>query len=199
MGKSLLIVVADDEPAARRYLEESLTRLGHRVISVSDIEQLDQECRSHEVGLVIANVKTSPSDDLHALERICQQRPVPVIVTSSHTLPETPDRAELHCAFGFLVKPINEVELAEEIRIARGRFEEIQVLRGEVGDLRQTLADRKLIERAKGLLMRQTGIDEADAFRRLQKLARDKSKKLVEIAETIITAHQAVEAVDQDK
>ena len=80
------------------------------------------------------------------------------------------------------------------IAIAVSRFSQFQALHKEASDLRQALSDRKVIERAKGILMKKAGLDEAGAFRRLQKLASDKNRKLVEIASIIMTAEEAFES-----
>ena len=93
----------------------------------------------------------------------------------------------------YLVKPIKQADLEPAIGIAMRRFEQFQALHKETSDLKQALKDRKVIERAKGILMKKTGLDENDAFRRLQKLASDKNRKLVDIAQTILTAEEAFE------
>ena len=93
----------------------------------------------------------------------------------------------------YLVKPIKQADLEPAIALAIRRFEQFQQLRQEADDLRQALEDRKVIERAKGVLMKKAQLDEQEAFRRLQKLARDKNKKIVEIARSILLAEEAFE------
>jgi response regulator NasT len=95
---------------------------------------------------------------------------------------------------GYLVKPIKQADLQPVIGLAMRRFEQFQALRQEAADLRQALEDRKVIERAKGLLMKKAGLDEQDAFRRLQKRASEKNLKLVELARMIVTADEAFQA-----
>ena len=92
---------------------------------------------------------------------------------------------------GYLVKPIKQADLEPVIALAMRRFQQFQELRKEAADLRQALEDRKIIERAKGILMKKVQLDEHDAFRRLQKLASDKNLKLVEIARMVLTADEA--------
>jgi response regulator NasT len=94
----------------------------------------------------------------------------------------------------YLVKPIKQSDLAPTIMIAVRRFEQFEALRKEASDLRQALSDRKVIEKAKGILMKKTGLDEADAFRRLQNVASEKNRKLVEIATMILTAEEALQS-----
>jgi response regulator NasT len=92
----------------------------------------------------------------------------------------------------YLVKPIRQGDLAPAIAIATRRFEEFKSLQRETADLRQALEDRKVIERAKGIIMKRTGLGEEEAFRRLQAMASDKSRKMVEIAATIVLAEEIV-------
>jgi response regulator NasT len=91
----------------------------------------------------------------------------------------------------YLIKPIKRQDLQPALHIAMRRFEEFKALRKEASDLRQALQDRKLIERAKGILMKRANLDEAAAFSRLQKMARDSNRKLVQVAEMIVTVEQA--------
>src|SRR5262249_21206580 len=97
----------------------------------------------------------------------------------------------------YLLKPIREADLSTAIYLAVLRFENFQKLAKEAASLRQALEDRKLIERAKGVLMKRARIDEPEAFRRLQRLARDKNKKLVEIAQIILLAEEAFAPVGE--
>jgi two-component system, response regulator PdtaR len=101
------------------------------------------------------------------------------------------DRAESNYILAYLVKPIKQADLEPAITIAVRRFRQFQAVREEAENLRQALADRKVIERAKGILMRLSNLDEAEAFRRLQRLANEKNLKLIEMANSIVTADQA--------
>jgi response regulator NasT len=93
----------------------------------------------------------------------------------------------------YLVEPIKQADLEPAIAIAMHRFEQFQALRKETTDLRQALENRKIIEKAKGILMKKAGLDEQAAFRRLQKLASDKNRKLIDIAQSILTVEEALE------
>ena len=86
------------------------------------------------------------------------------------------------------MQPVKEADLQAAISIAMGRFEQLQLLKKEADDVRQTLQNRKIIERAKGILMMRGKLSEPEAFHRLQKLSWDKNKKLVDIAQIVITA-----------
>ena len=118
-----------------------------------------------------------------------------MILVSAHRDVSLIERADLDHIMAYLVKPIKQVDLGPSIAIAVRRFEQFAELRQEATDLRQALADRKVIERAKGLLMKKAGLDESDAFRRLQKLASDKNRKLVEFASMLLTAEEAFQSL----
>jgi len=130
-------------------------------------------------------------DGIDAATLIEKEAPVPVILVSAHHDADTVRRAELDHIMAYLVKPIKQADLEPAIAIAIHRFDQFQALRKEAGDLRQALEDRKTIEKAKGILMKKVNLDEHDAFRRLQRLASDKNKKLVEIARSILMAEEA--------
>ena len=107
------------------------------------------------------------------------------------------DRAETNHVLCYLVKPIKQADLEPAIALTMRRFEQFRALRTEAADLRQALSDRKIIERAKGILMKKVKLDEHDAFRRRQKLARDNNRKLVDVAQMIVTAEEAMRPADE--
>jgi response regulator NasT len=193
MSRSLRIAVADDEPDMRDYFRTILPDLGHEVVAVAeDGAGLVAACRESKPDLVITDIKMPDMDGIEAAGRIYRDAPVPVILVSAYHDPEFIRRAEADHVLAYLVKPIKQADLEPAIAIAMRRFEQFQALRKESADLRQALEDRKVIERAKGILMKKAGLDEAAAFRRLQKLASDKNRKLVDIAQSILTAEEAL-------
>jgi response regulator NasT len=191
---SLRIAVADDELDMRDYFKKSLARLGHQVVAVAQTgRELVEQCRAVCPDLVITDVKMPDQDGIEAAVQIYRERPVPVILVSAYHDPELVERAGADHILGYLVKPIKQADLAPVIALAMRRFEQFEALRREAADLRQTLEDRKVIERAKGILMKRSALDEPEAFRRLQKLASEKSRKLIEIAQMILVAEEAVQ------
>jgi len=193
MNRSLRIAVADDEPDMREYFQKSLTRLGHKVFVVGNGRELVEQCRAVKPDLVITDIKMPDLDGIDAATQIYQDRPVPVILVSAYHDAALLERAEADHILGYLVKPIKQADLEPVIALSMRRFEQFEALRQEAADLRQALEDRKVIERAKGILMKKSGLDEQDAFRRLQKLASEKSRKLVEIAQMILVAEEALQ------
>ncbi|MDX2035864.1 MAG: response regulator [Isosphaeraceae bacterium] len=192
MSRSLRIVVADDEQDMRDYFRKILPLLGHHVVSAAENgRELVLACKEHKPDLVITDIKMPEMDGIDAAVEIYQEQAIPVILVSAYHTDGLIHRAEADHIMAYLVKPIKQADLEPAIAIACRRFEQFQALRKEAADLRQALEDRKIIERAKGVLMRKTGLDEADAFRRLQKLASDRNRKLVEVAHMILTAEEA--------
>ncbi len=194
MSRSLKIVVADDELDMRDYFQQILPLLGHQVIGVARTGiELVELCASSHPDLVITDIKMPDMDGIDAAGRIYRQEAVPVILVSAYNDPEFIRRAEGDHIMAYLVKPIKQADLEPAIAIALRRFEQFQALRKETNDLKQALEDRKVIEKAKGILMKKANLDEHDAFRRLQKIASDKNRKLIEIAQMILTAEEALE------
>ena len=192
MNQPLRIAVADDEQDMRDYFRKILPFLGHTVISVARTgRELVEQCRTGHPDLVITDIKMPDMDGIEAASAIYQDRPTPVVLISAYHDPDLIERAEADHIMGYLVKPIKQSDLEPTIALAMRRFEQFEALRKEAADLRQALEDRKVIERAKGLLMKKVGLDEQEAFRRLQKLAMDGNRKMVEVAHMVITAEEA--------
>ena len=195
MNHPLRIAIADDEADMRDYFQKILPAQGHLVVSVAHTgRELVEHCRTHKPDLVISDVKMPDMDGIDAAVELYRDSPIPVILVSAYHDPELIARAEADHILAYLVKPIKQADLEPAIALAMRRFAQFQALRQEASDLRQALADRKIIERAKGILMKRAKLDEQEAFRRLQKLASDKNRKLIDIASMIVTAEEALDA-----
>lgn len=189
----LRVAIADDDPEIRKTLAGMLKTLGHEVaFAGSTGRELVAYCLDKRPDLVLTDIDMPDMDGLDAAMVIYERAPAPVILLTAYCTPELIERAEHNHVLGYLMKPTTQAQIEAAIGLAVRRHEEFQSLRKEAADLRQSLADRKLIERAKGLLMKHLGVDEPEAFRRLQKFASNKNKKLIEIAETIVTAAEAL-------
>jgi two-component system, response regulator PdtaR len=192
MTPALRIVVADDEPDMLDYYRKILPRLGHTVVAASATgEELIANCRTHRPDLVITDIKMPGLDGIDAAMKIYEEMPIPVILVSAYSNEQLIERAEADHIMAYLVKPIKKANLEPAISLAMRRFEQFEELRREASDSRQALEDRKIIERAKGVLMKELGLSEADAFRRLQKTASSKNQKLIELAHTVLSMQAA--------
>jgi response regulator NasT len=192
MSGALEIAVADDEPRMRDYFQETLPLMGHRVTAAARTgRELIRACRDRRPDLIITDVKMPDMDGIAAAAAVCRGDPIPVILVSAYHDAELLGQARDGCMLAYLVKPIRQADLEAAIAVVMQRFEQFEALRKEAGELRQALEDRKVIERAKGVLMRVAGLDEPGAFRRLQKQARDHNQTLVEVARLILRADEA--------
>jgi AmiR/NasT family two-component response regulator len=192
MTEPLRIIVADDEPDMLDFYQTMLSSLGHDVVATAlNGQQLVDLTLQHSPDLIITDIRMPERDGLSAVHEITLQKPVAAIVVSAYTDNEYVEQAARDCILAYLVKPIRAADLGPAIILARQRFREFQALQQQADNLRQTLEDRKIIERAKGIIMDRGGVSEKDAFLRLRKLSNDRNEKLVDIARTIVTAEAA--------
>ena len=195
---ALQIAVADDEPDMREYLQKVLHRLGHKVVGAAQNgRELIALCKAFPPDLVITDIKMPDMDGIDAATEIYKEKPVPVILVSAFHDGDLIARAEADHILGYLVKPIKQSDLAPTIALAMRRFEQFEALRKEASDLRQALEDRKIIERAKGILMKRGSMDEQDSFRALQKMASEKSRKLIDIAQMILVTEEILQGSEK--
>jgi len=187
--KSLRVLIADDESIRLLSLAAQLTALGHRV--VAEAAQGDEAVRlaaEHRPDLVILDIKMPVMDGIEAAERITQAQPIPIILVTAYSEAQLVERAARANISAYLMKPVAEDDLLPAITLALARFREFESLRREVADLRDALDARKVVEKAKGILMRRLGLTEDEAFKRLQKQSQDTNRKLAEVAEAVVTA-----------
>jgi response regulator NasT len=176
----------------RDFFKKVLAHLGHDVVAVAaDGLELVEQCRHTTPDLVITDIAMPNLDGLEALRIIGRERPIPGIIVSAHHDNELVRRALQEQVLAYLVKPITIEDLQPAIALAMQRYREFEALHAQAENLKQALEDRKLLERAKGILMARTGLSEPDAFRRLQLLSSTQNRKMVEVARMIVTADEA--------
>lgn len=186
------VIIADDESLIRMDLREMLTNLGYLVVGeVADGRSAVNQARELRPDIVIMDIKMPDMDGIEAASILTQERIAPVVLLSAYSQRDLVDRARDAGVTAYLVKPYREEDLTPAIEVALARFREFQVLQQQVSDLQQALETRKLVDRAKGILMDKQGLTEAEAFRRIQKMSMDNRKPMKEVAEAIILAHQA--------
>jgi two-component system, response regulator PdtaR len=138
--------------------------------------------------LAILDIKMPEMDGIEAAQKITAARPIPIILLTAYSERELAERAASANVSAYLMKPVSEQDLLPAIALAVSRFKEFQSLHQEVDDLRDALETRKLVERAKGILMRRLNLTEEEAFRRMQRRSQNENKRLGDIAQAIITA-----------
>ena len=189
----LRVAIADDDGDVRELLAKMLAALGHAIVcQAATGYELVKQCMAVGADLVVTDIQMPDMDGLAAASAIYQNSATPVILLSGHCDRSLIALAEENHVLAYLLKPITQLQLEPAIAVAMRRHAEVQLLKQETGDLRQALVDRKLIERAKGLLMKYLNLDEQEAFRKLQRLASSKNKKLVEVAEMTLTMAEAL-------
>jgi response regulator NasT len=197
MERSLKILIAEDDDTVSTLLASVIILLGHEVICrCSSGEQLIEKSLSLRPDLVISDIKMPGMDGLEAAKQLYEELPTPIIIVTAFNDETFIQRAVDAHVLGYLIKPIRGLDLAPAIEIAMKRFTEFQTLQSEAESLRHALEDRKVIERAKGLLMKQAKIDEPEAFQRLQRLARSSGKKLIEVGKMIILSAEAMKPAE---
>ena len=181
------ILIAEDETIIRLDLRDLLERAGFEVCGeAKDGEEAIALARSEEPELAIMDVKMPRLDGIDAARRILDERPIPIVMLTAYGQEELVSRAVEAGVFGYLVKPFREQDLLPAIAAARARHEELQALREEAESLTEALAARKVIERAKGLLMEKEKLSEEDAFARLRKASQASGRPLRVIAEAVV-------------
>ncbi|OQY17201.1 MAG: response regulator [Anaerolineaceae bacterium 4572_32.2] len=186
------IVIADDESIIRMDLREMLSNLGYLVIGeVGDGLSAVNLSRELRPDLVIMDIKMPDMDGIEAARILTEAKIAPVLLLTAYSQRELVTRAREAGVVGYLVKPFQESDLVPAIEVALARFAEFNALEKEVGDLQEALETRKLVDRAKGILMDSQDLAEADAFRKIQKMSMNTRKPMKEVAEAIILAHEA--------
>jgi two-component system, response regulator PdtaR len=181
------ILIGEDETIIRLDLKEILERAGFEVCAEArDGEEAVELARAEQPDLAVLDVKMPRLDGIEAARRILAERPIPIVMLTAYGQDELVARAVEAGVFGYLVKPFRETDLLPAIQAAKARHAELEALRGEAESLADALATRKLVERAKGLLMRREGLSEQDAFTRLQRASQTSGRPMKVVAEALI-------------
>ena len=187
--ESLKAVIAEDEQLTRTIIKARLEKLGHTVVAeAGDGTQAVEAARLHKPDVIIMDIKMPVMDGIEAARRILSETPCAILFLSSFNEQELVEQASDTGALAYLMKPFRKEDLAPALEMAVRRFRQIQSQAKEIDELKETLETRKLIERAKGILMDRHRMSEEEAFKRIHFQARNQNKKMREIAQSIITA-----------
>jgi two-component system, response regulator PdtaR len=186
MAEPLRVVLAEDEALIRLDLKELLEEEGYDVVGeAGDGESAVRLTTELRPDLVVMDIKMPGLDGLAAAERISEQRVAPVLILTAFGQKDLVERAAQAGAMGYLVKPFQKGDVVPAIEVAVARYRERVALEEEVQDLEERFETRKLVDRAKGVLMDRYGMKEADAFRFLQKAAMDGRLRMKEVARRV--------------
>ena len=181
------ILICDDEPIIRMGLKQMLAGMGFdEIIEGSDGEAAVRLALGEVPDIAVLDISMPKKDGIAAAGEIRQRLKIPIIFLTACLEPEVVSRAIKVGVAAVLSKPVRAEELWPAIELAFAHNDEVERLKEQVDDLKETLETRKQIERAKGLLMKNHGLSEPEAFRKMQKLAMDKRKSLRQIAEAIL-------------
>jgi two-component system, response regulator PdtaR len=195
-SETIRVIIAEDEALIRLDLKEMLEEEGYTVVAeVGDGQQAVDRATELRPDLVILDIQMPVLDGLSAAEQIASARVAPVIVLTAFSQRELVERARDAGAMAYLVKPFSKNDLVPAIEVARARFAEMTALDSEVRTLEERLETRKVVEKAKGLLMTQQGITEAEAFRWIQRTAMNQRTSMKGLAQSIIEAGAVADAV----
>jgi response regulator NasT len=181
------IVVAEDEAIIRMDLVELLAEEGYDV--VADVGRGDlavEAVRTHRPDAAIFDVKMPGIDGVEAVRVLAPERICPVIMLTAFSQREVIEQARDAGALAYLVKPFQRTDLVPAIELAIGRFEEVLALTGERDDLASRLEVRKLVDRAKGILMDRRGMSEQDAYGFLQRRAMEGRTTMADVSRAVI-------------
>ena len=185
------VIIADDESIIRMDLREMLTNLDYLVVGeVGDGRSAVNLARELKPDVVIMDIKMPDMDGIEAARILTEEHIAPVILLTAYSQKDLVERAKVAGVVGYMVKPFREADLGPAIEVALARFKEFETLHKEVDDLQLALETRKLVDRAKGILMDSQGLAESDAFRKIQKMSMNTRKSMREIAEAILLTHQ---------
>jgi two-component system, response regulator PdtaR len=191
----LRVLVVEDEALIRLDLAEMLSEEGYVVAGeAGDGEQAVEQARSLRPDLVIMDVKMPKVDGITAAASIVEERIAPVVMLTAFSQRDLIEQARDAGAMAYLVKPFARHELVPAIELAVSRFAEKRALEDEVASLNDRLETRKVVDRAKGLLMTRQQMSEPEAFRWIQRTAMDRRTTMKAVAEAVVDGLAAPKA-----
>jgi AmiR/NasT family two-component response regulator len=189
------VLIAEDDPVIALGLGERLRSLGHEAIaSAVDGRQAVELARSDPPDLYLFDIEMPNLDGLQAAAQLADEGlRRPVVVVTGVDDPTLVERAIASGVSAYLTKPVDSRELQAALELAAARHAEFEALEAEVERAHQAVEDRKVVERAKGLLMSALDLTEQDAFRRLQLTARERNLRLADVAARIVEQQRLLE------
>ena len=185
------IIIAEDDTLIRIDLKEELQRQGYLVVGdVGDGQSAVNLARELRPDLVVMDIKMPELDGIAAAEILTREKLAPVVLLTAYSDEELIQHARDVGVIHYVTKPWRSSDLKPAIEIALSRFQEFRAIESRVRDLEDTLATRKVVEKAKGVLMEKYKISEQDAFRRIQKASMNNRKSMKEVAEAILLAEE---------
>lgn len=190
---NIRVLIAEDNAKTRLFLKNQVELLGYQVVAaVSNGQAAVESAAELKPNLIIMDVKMPKMDGIDAAAAITAKGTIPIILLTGMSTDEMASKAIEAGVFAYLVKPATKKQLEPAIKLALARYDQFKTLKSEVRDLKDAIETRKLVERAKGILMKRCNISEDDAFKLLQSHSQKENKKMKEIAENIVSATKLI-------
>jgi response regulator NasT len=187
--KVVSVLICEDESITALRLREELTQLGYKIVGeAADGYEAVHQAAMLRPDVILMDIKMPKMDGITATRRIMATAPTAIVMLTAYSQRDLIEDAVGAGAMGYLVKPVSRDQLLPALTVAIRRFAEFQSVKAEAADAKEALETRKLVERAKGVLMQRSNLSEAEAFKRMQKMSQDHSKPLKQIAEEILKA-----------
>lgn len=188
------VLIAEDDPVIALGLEVKLAALGHEVVGrVGDGQTAVAVAERDRPDAIVMDLVMPGMDGLEAARQIASSRGVAIVAITAHDDPGLVARAIDAGVAAYLVKPVDAGQVDSALRLAVARYSEFQALRAEVDRLADVLEARKLVERAKGILMDRAGLGESEAFARIQRRARSRNQTMAQVSREIIDTVKLLE------
>jgi response regulator NasT len=193
------VLIVDDSRSSRVLLRDALKGLDCSVVcEAAEAQEGLDLTRSTQPDLIFMAVGLPGADGITAARQIMEEVPTPIVILTSHRDSQTIRRATEAGVMAYLIKPVREEELQPAVEMAIGRFTEFMTLRQENAGLKRALEERKVIERAKGILMERERLAEGEAFTRIRKASMKSRRPMVEIARALLTAEEVSRGMTND-
>lgn len=193
-SQKLKIMLVDEQPERFALLDDALRAHGHEVIArVGTDEDIIAAVERVQPDIIIVDLDSPGRDTLESMQAISRDRPRPIVMFTNDGDSATIERAVKSGVSAYVVDGLSPERIRPILDVAMHRFREYQQLRNELEQTRMQLTERKLIEKAKGILMKKRGLDEDQAYQSLRKMAMDRNLKLSELARSIIAAAELLE------
>jgi two-component system, response regulator / RNA-binding antiterminator len=183
----LRVMLVDEKPERSEELERALADAGYEVVAaLSGSDDLRERIAALAPDVIIVDMQSPSRDVLENMRRVHEELPRPVVMFVDESDADSIRAAVRAGVSAYVVDGLKGRSVRPVVEVAIARFEEFQSLRSELESARSSLADRKLVERAKGILMQRRNLDEAAAYGLLRKTAMDRKRKLADVAREVI-------------
>ncbi len=190
MQEKETLAVCHDEPEVCEAVVSAASQLGYETRKIAAATLVEEIVADSSIVLIVCGMKSDGVDMVPQLKKAAESREIPAIVVTCESSLSAIEKALEDHVMAYLLEPVRAIEIRPMIQLVMRRFAEFKELKQEVSDIRQQMAARRVVDRAKGVLMRRNNIDEKTAYDQLRRLAMDRRIKVVEIAQQILAVEE---------